>query len=168
MVRSPGGAPPGCASISRLSRTLPVRASKPCHFPVLSTLVMTLRSAAVTPRPYFALMLIWVSTYQVRFAGGSHWAASSSDLTSLSWVSTARSSGTAMANDLRLDDDQWHAPIFHASTRATMWSAWMAVVSGPCLRGVVVPVYLSCRVPVMYDSDLPAGMRAPEESSSMT
>ena len=25
---------------------------------------MTLRSAAVTPRPYFALMLIWVSTYQ--------------------------------------------------------------------------------------------------------
>jgi hypothetical protein len=38
------------------------------HFPVLSTLVMVLRSAAVTPKPYFALMLIWVSTYQVRFA----------------------------------------------------------------------------------------------------
>ena len=45
---------------------------------------MALRSAAGTPRPYLTLMLIWVSTYQVRFAGGSHWAASLSDLTSLS------------------------------------------------------------------------------------
>src|ERR1700727_2492201 len=147
MVRSPGGAPPGCASISRLSRTLPVRASKPCHFPVLSTLVMTLRSAAVTPRSYFTLMLIWVSTYQVRFAGGSHWAASLSDLTSLSWVSTARSSATSMASDLRLDDDQWHAPVFQASPRATTWSAWMAVVSGPCPSVMVLPVYALCRGP---------------------
>jgi hypothetical protein len=35
-----------------------VRLSKPCHLPVLSTLVMALRSAAVTPRPYFTLTLI--------------------------------------------------------------------------------------------------------------
>jgi carbonic anhydrase len=66
---------------------------------------MTLRSAVVTPRPYFALMLICVSTYQVRFAGGSHWAASLSDLTWLSWVSTARSPATSTANDSRSAGD---------------------------------------------------------------
>jgi hypothetical protein len=73
-----------------------------------------------------------------------------------------------MANDLRLDDDQWHAPTFQASPRATTWSTSMAVVSGPCLSVMFLPVYSLCRVPVMYDSDLPAGMCAPEESSSMT
>src|SRR3984957_17379081 len=126
---------------------------------------MALRSPAVTPTSYFRLMWIWVSTYQVRFAGGSHWAASLSDLASLSWVSTARSSATSMASDLRSAGDQWHAPVFQASPRATTWSAWIAVVSGPCLSVMVLPVYSLCRVPVMYDSDLPAGMCAPEESS---
>src|ERR1700753_2421590 len=62
------------------------------------------------------------ASQKVRFAGGRHLAASSSDLTSLSWVSTARSSPTSMANDLLLAGDQGHAPIFQASPRATMWS----------------------------------------------
>ena len=76
------------------------------------------------------------ASQKVRFARGSHWAASSSDLTSLSWVSTARSSPTSMANDLLLAGDQGHAPIFQASPRATMWSAWTSdgSLSGNLLR----------------------------------
>jgi len=112
-------------------------------------------------------MLIWVSTYQVRFAGGEPLG---SVVVRLGLVCRGCLRLAARphrwANDLRLDDDQWHAPHLPGIAQGDgPWSAWMG-------RGVraVLEARWSYRctrcagLPVMYDSDLPAGMCAPEES----